>query len=174
VYNDAPRGSVDYCSLPYLVWTMGNLGRAGYGASTDGTWPYSVMFSSPLDWVVHLILFHSMIHVIGEHSPIRRFRACLRQLYPVAIPPSVVRFLFYQAGCTVHQSPGFALTSGAFRSTFKCLHMSWRTSPRSHRRRRIICWEICTGNRCPRSYRYRWRRKSVPECPVCGTTLILG
>ncbi|KAF9514683.1 glycoside hydrolase family 16 protein [Hydnum rufescens UP504] len=23
------------------VWTMGNLGRAGYGASTDGTWPYS-------------------------------------------------------------------------------------------------------------------------------------
>lgn len=23
------------------VWTMGNLGRAGYGATTDGTWPYS-------------------------------------------------------------------------------------------------------------------------------------
>ncbi|KAF9239885.1 glycoside hydrolase family 16 protein [Melanogaster broomeanus] len=23
------------------VWTMGNLGRAGYGGSTDGTWPYS-------------------------------------------------------------------------------------------------------------------------------------
>lgn len=23
------------------VWTMGNLGRPGYGASTDGTWPYS-------------------------------------------------------------------------------------------------------------------------------------
>jgi beta-glucan synthesis-associated protein KRE6 len=23
------------------VWTMGNLGRAGYGASLDGTWPYS-------------------------------------------------------------------------------------------------------------------------------------
>ncbi|KAG8751924.1 beta-glucan synthesis-associated protein [Serendipita sp. 396] len=23
------------------VWTMGNLGRAGYGASTDGMWPYS-------------------------------------------------------------------------------------------------------------------------------------
>ncbi|RKP08189.1 beta-glucan synthesis-associated, partial [Thamnocephalis sphaerospora] len=23
------------------VWTMGNLGRAGYGASTDGLWPYS-------------------------------------------------------------------------------------------------------------------------------------
>lgn len=22
-------------------WTMGNLGRAGYGATTDGTWPYS-------------------------------------------------------------------------------------------------------------------------------------
>lgn len=22
-------------------WTMGNLGRAGYGASLDGTWPYS-------------------------------------------------------------------------------------------------------------------------------------
>ncbi|KAI5116308.1 hypothetical protein M0805_009634 [Coniferiporia weirii] len=23
------------------VWTMGNLGRAGYGATTDGTWPFS-------------------------------------------------------------------------------------------------------------------------------------
>ncbi|ORY07190.1 concanavalin A-like lectin/glucanase [Basidiobolus meristosporus CBS 931.73] len=23
------------------VWTMGNLGRAGYGATTDGTWPYT-------------------------------------------------------------------------------------------------------------------------------------
>ncbi|KZT44415.1 glycoside hydrolase family 16 protein [Sistotremastrum suecicum HHB10207 ss-3] len=23
------------------AWTMGNLGRAGYGASTEGTWPYS-------------------------------------------------------------------------------------------------------------------------------------
>ena len=23
------------------VWTMGNLGRAGYGASTEGLWPYS-------------------------------------------------------------------------------------------------------------------------------------
>lgn len=22
-------------------WAMGNLGRAGYGASLDGTWPYS-------------------------------------------------------------------------------------------------------------------------------------
>lgn len=21
------------------AWTMGNLGRAGYGATTDGTWP---------------------------------------------------------------------------------------------------------------------------------------
>lgn len=23
------------------VWTMGNLGRPGYGASTDGLWPYT-------------------------------------------------------------------------------------------------------------------------------------
>ena len=23
------------------VWTMGNLGRAGYGATNDGVWPYS-------------------------------------------------------------------------------------------------------------------------------------
>lgn len=23
------------------VWTMGNLGRPGYGASTEGTWPYT-------------------------------------------------------------------------------------------------------------------------------------
>jgi beta-glucanase (GH16 family) len=23
------------------VWTMGNLGRPGYGATTEGMWPYS-------------------------------------------------------------------------------------------------------------------------------------
>lgn len=23
------------------VWTLGNLGRAGYGGTTDGTWPYT-------------------------------------------------------------------------------------------------------------------------------------
>lgn len=28
-------------SLWPAVWTMGNLGRAGYGGSLDGTWPYT-------------------------------------------------------------------------------------------------------------------------------------
>ena len=23
------------------IWTMGNLGRPGYGSTTDGTWPYT-------------------------------------------------------------------------------------------------------------------------------------
>lgn len=27
---------IEVCS-----WAMGNLGRAGYGASLDGTWPYT-------------------------------------------------------------------------------------------------------------------------------------
>jgi beta-glucan synthesis-associated protein KRE6 len=25
----------------FLVWSLGNLGRAGYGATLDGMWPYS-------------------------------------------------------------------------------------------------------------------------------------
>ncbi|KAH7100214.1 beta-glucan synthesis-associated [Auriculariales sp. MPI-PUGE-AT-0066] len=29
------------------VWTMGNLGRPGYGASTEGTWPYSYEACDP-------------------------------------------------------------------------------------------------------------------------------
>ncbi|KAH9006339.1 beta-glucan synthesis-associated [Lactarius hatsudake] len=28
------------------VWTMGNLGRPGYGATTDGTWPYTQVYDS--------------------------------------------------------------------------------------------------------------------------------
>jgi hypothetical protein len=28
-------------SLWPAIWTMGNLGRAGYGGTLDGTWPYS-------------------------------------------------------------------------------------------------------------------------------------
>ncbi|KAJ7574310.1 beta-glucan synthesis-associated [Mycena floridula] len=34
-------GAHNILGLWPAVWTMGNLGRAGYGASLDGTWPYS-------------------------------------------------------------------------------------------------------------------------------------
>ncbi|PPQ67112.1 hypothetical protein CVT25_005713 [Psilocybe cyanescens] len=34
-------GSNDVVGLWPAVWTMGNLGRAGYGASLDGMWPYT-------------------------------------------------------------------------------------------------------------------------------------
>lgn len=37
-------------------WTMGNLGRPGYGATTDGTWPYvdlpHVMLNE-IPWLMH-------------------------------------------------------------------------------------------------------------------------
>ncbi|WFD20450.1 hypothetical protein MCAP1_002694 [Malassezia caprae] len=34
-------GNFNVSGLWPAVWAMGNLGRAGYGASTDGMWPYS-------------------------------------------------------------------------------------------------------------------------------------
>ncbi|RKP08191.1 beta-glucan synthesis-associated [Thamnocephalis sphaerospora] len=34
-------GSPRVSALWPAIWTMGNLGRAGYGASTEGLWPYS-------------------------------------------------------------------------------------------------------------------------------------
>lgn len=34
-------GSGSVSGLWPAVWTMGNLGRPGYGATTDGMWPYS-------------------------------------------------------------------------------------------------------------------------------------
>ena len=34
-------GANNIVGLWPAVWTMGNLGRAGYGASLDGTWPYT-------------------------------------------------------------------------------------------------------------------------------------
>ncbi|PCH39742.1 glycoside hydrolase family 16 protein [Wolfiporia cocos MD-104 SS10] len=34
-------GSVEAPGFWPAAWTMGNLGRAGYGATTQGTWPYS-------------------------------------------------------------------------------------------------------------------------------------
>ncbi|CBQ70249.1 probable KRE6-glucan synthase subunit [Sporisorium reilianum SRZ2] len=34
-------GAPDVAGLWPAAWTMGNLGRAGYGATTDGTWPYT-------------------------------------------------------------------------------------------------------------------------------------
>lgn len=34
-------GSADVSGLWPAFWTMGNLGRAGYGATLEGTWPYS-------------------------------------------------------------------------------------------------------------------------------------
>lgn len=34
-------GAAEIPSYWPAVWTMGNLGRAGFGATTDGTWPYT-------------------------------------------------------------------------------------------------------------------------------------
>ena len=34
-------GRSDVAGLWPAVWTMGNLGRAGYGGSLDGMWPYT-------------------------------------------------------------------------------------------------------------------------------------
>lgn len=34
-------GKHDVSGLWPGAWTLGNLGRAGYGATTDGVWPYS-------------------------------------------------------------------------------------------------------------------------------------
>ncbi|GAC98949.1 glycoside hydrolase [Pseudozyma hubeiensis SY62] len=34
-------GAPDIAGLWPAAWTMGNLGRAGYGATTDGMWPYT-------------------------------------------------------------------------------------------------------------------------------------
>lgn len=34
-------GSPDITGYWPAVWTMGNLGRVGYGATTDGMWPYT-------------------------------------------------------------------------------------------------------------------------------------
>ncbi|KIO31234.1 glycoside hydrolase family 16 protein [Tulasnella calospora MUT 4182] len=39
--NASMPGSSSAGGLWPAVWTMGNLGRAGYGASLDGMWPYS-------------------------------------------------------------------------------------------------------------------------------------
>lgn len=34
-------GRANVAGLWPAIWMMGNLGRAGYGASLEGTWPYS-------------------------------------------------------------------------------------------------------------------------------------
>ncbi|PAV24064.1 beta-glucan synthesis-associated [Pyrrhoderma noxium] len=42
--NVSLPGFSDVSGFWPAVWTMGNLGRAGYSASTDGTWPYTYDF----------------------------------------------------------------------------------------------------------------------------------
>lgn len=39
--NVSLPGASDVVGLWPAIWTLGNLGRAGYGASLDGLWPYS-------------------------------------------------------------------------------------------------------------------------------------
>ncbi|KAK9762729.1 beta-glucan synthesis-associated protein [Basidiobolus ranarum] len=39
--NVSLPGSSDVPGFWPAIWTLGNLGRAGYGATTDGTWPYT-------------------------------------------------------------------------------------------------------------------------------------
>ena len=40
-------GSPDIKGYWPAVWTMGNLGRVGYGATTDGLWPYTYGSHTP-------------------------------------------------------------------------------------------------------------------------------
>lgn len=41
VANVSLPGAANVAGLWPAIWTMGNLGRAGYGASLEGNWPYS-------------------------------------------------------------------------------------------------------------------------------------
>jgi beta-glucanase (GH16 family) len=41
VANVSLPGATNVAGLWPAIWTMGNLGRAGYGASLEGNWPYS-------------------------------------------------------------------------------------------------------------------------------------
>ncbi len=69
-------GTSDVYGLWPAIWTMGNLGRAGYGGTLESMWPYSYdtcdigtlsnqtlngVFSSSLVWVSfpdHLLMYH--------------------------------------------------------------------------------------------------------------------
>lgn len=55
VANISLPGSSKVYGLWPAMWALGNLGRAGYGASLDGTWPYSYVspkfkFEFESDW----------------------------------------------------------------------------------------------------------------------------
>ncbi|KAK9762728.1 hypothetical protein K7432_011267 [Basidiobolus ranarum] len=59
------------------IWTMGNLGRAGYGATTDGTWPYSY---DTCDAAVAVNQSMPMNHNIGNQcslQPGQRLNKCV-------------------------------------------------------------------------------------------------
>lgn len=45
--NVSLPGSSKLYGLWPAIWAMGNLGRAGYGASLDGTWPYTYVNHFP-------------------------------------------------------------------------------------------------------------------------------
>ena len=124
-------GSPSVAGLWPAVWAMGNLGRAGYGASLDGMWPVRlpVVFSLlvSLTWTrcsVHIRLLRRR-HVT-EPNDARR-------------PPNC---RYYQR----RRSRGrrAVLPSG---SETLALHLSWRRAPWPHALRRDVCWPCGAGDR---------------------------
>ena len=65
-------GAGDVSGLWPAVWTMGNLGRAGYGATTDGMWPYSYQacdVSPGLSFTNKFIDLHRLVSHPISHVP---------------------------------------------------------------------------------------------------------
>ncbi|KAK9710768.1 hypothetical protein K7432_008243 [Basidiobolus ranarum] len=59
------------------IWTLGNLGRAGYGATTDGTWPYTY---DTCDAAVAVNQSMPMNHNLGDQcsvQPGQRLNKCV-------------------------------------------------------------------------------------------------
>ena len=127
-------GSPSVAGLWPAVWAMGNLGRAGYGASLDGMWPVrlSVVFSLlvSLTWTrcsVHIRLLrrrHSAKSNNTGRSAHRRYYQRRRSRGRRSI-----------------------LSSGA---ETLALHLPWGRAPRSHALRRDV-----RGPRGARDRRYR-------------------
>jgi Beta-glucan synthesis-associated protein SKN1/KRE6/Sbg1 len=65
------------------AWTMGNLGRPGYGASTDGIWPYSCVPSSSL----YVDSFVYSFPVLAVTTPVMSVRFQTRHSEMALAPP---------------------------------------------------------------------------------------
>ncbi|QRW05303.1 glycoside hydrolase family 16 protein [Ceratobasidium sp. AG-Ba] len=146
--NVSLPGTSNVYGLWPAVWAMGNLGRAGYGASLDGTWPYTYI----------------RILATSVHSRIKLFPTVLRlRRGPAETKSTIMHFRTNQANVLARVPVLGNLTQGQFALMGRSLDALRQKSTCLRHRSTKQSNRTCQSKRTVGAVQYRYKWPQTPE-----------